>query len=74
MKMTLFMNVRTGEFKEKEVMVLGTDVEVNRKPKSSCKKCYGQGYIGRATQDGRRRGKIIIVKGNLVPCRCVLKE
>lgn len=72
-KKALFMNVKTGEIIEKGEKILGLDVEIKKKPKSKCKKCFGRGYVGRAAQDGNKRG-LIIVKGNLVPCRCVLKE
>ena len=57
------MNPKTGEIREFESVETahkaGFTVPVQGKPKASCKKCYGRGWIG--TNDKKEK----------VPCTCV---
>ncbi|HUV65610.1 MAG TPA: hypothetical protein VMW24_17055 [Sedimentisphaerales bacterium] len=57
------MDPRTGKIKEfdsdDEAIKAGYTIPVGCKPKASCKKCYGRGYVG--TNDA----------GHKVPCACV---
>ena len=60
------MNVETGEIKtfktEDEFQVAmrtGNWIALGRKPKASCKKCYGRGHVGQNDA------------GRFVPCSCV---
>ena len=60
------MNTETGEIRKfntveemSEAIATGNWVALGKKPRASCKKCYGRGYIGKNDA------------GKYVPCSCV---
>jgi hypothetical protein len=49
--------------KEDFLLLSDGQLPLNRKPSSSCKKCYGRGYIGKNTSDF-----------TYMPCYCLKKQ
>lgn len=59
----LFTGTYYNVLKEDVVLLDQHQIPLNKKPSSSCKKCYGRGYIGKNKTDF-----------TYIPCSCLQKQ